>query len=172
MFPLQLFGVCLCASFSGKIREQGSGLSELQEGAQGIQGRSMCGDHMRRHFDVHVVNIRTDIEFVLFAGEFATPSISKRSNSLTIADPNQPLYGHLSSIDSTGTSVSPQLATNRCVELAWVVLPTFGSMDVMKNVNYIISQWSQWYHACTTHCAWVWNNSLHNTLESNVACKC
>lgn len=53
----------------------------------------------------HVVNIRTDIEFVLFAGGFATPCVLKKSNSLTFANPNQPLYGHLSSIDSTGTSM-------------------------------------------------------------------
>jgi len=53
MFPLQLFGARLCASFSGTILEQGSGLSELQEeGVQEIQGRSMCGDNMRRHLDV------------------------------------------------------------------------------------------------------------------------
>lgn len=39
MFPLQLFAACLYASFSGTIREQGSGLSELQEeGMQGVQG--------------------------------------------------------------------------------------------------------------------------------------
>lgn len=53
----------------------------------------------------HVVNIRTDIEFVLFAGGFATPCVLKKSNSLTFANPNQPLYGHLSSIDSTGNSM-------------------------------------------------------------------
>ncbi|KAL3719137.1 hypothetical protein ACJRO7_004137 [Eucalyptus globulus] len=53
----------------------------------------------------HVLNIRTDIEFVLFAGGFTIPCVLKRSNSLTFANPNQPLYGHLSSIDSTGTSM-------------------------------------------------------------------
>ncbi|XP_030449227.1 probable inactive purple acid phosphatase 27 [Syzygium oleosum] len=53
----------------------------------------------------HVVNIRTDIEFVLFTGGFVTPCMLNRSNSLTFANPNQPLYGHLSSIDSTGTSM-------------------------------------------------------------------
>lgn len=55
----------------------------------------------------HVVNFRTDIEFVLFAGGFATPCILKTSqNKLSFNNPKQPLYGHLSSIDSTATSVS------------------------------------------------------------------
>lgn len=54
----------------------------------------------------HVVNIRTDIEFVFFGGGFATPCIFSRSNPLNFANANQPLYGHLSSSDSSGTSVS------------------------------------------------------------------
>ncbi|GER31512.1 nucleotide pyrophosphatase/phosphodiesterase [Striga asiatica] len=53
----------------------------------------------------HVVNIRTDIEFVLFGGGFDTPCILKRSDPLSFANPNSPLYGHLSSPDSTGTKV-------------------------------------------------------------------
>ncbi|MCD7457310.1 hypothetical protein HAX54_034837 [Datura stramonium] len=49
---------------------------------------------------------RTDIEFVLFAGGFATPCILKKSNTkLSFTNPKQPLYGHLSSIDSTATSM-------------------------------------------------------------------
>ena len=54
----------------------------------------------------HVINIRTEIEFVFFAGGFDTPCILTRSNPVKFANPKQPLYGHLSSIDSTGTSVS------------------------------------------------------------------
>ncbi|KAK1278514.1 putative inactive purple acid phosphatase 27 [Acorus gramineus] len=53
----------------------------------------------------HVVNIRTDVEFVFFSGGFKTPCILKRSDPVKFANPNKPLYGHLSSIDSTGTSV-------------------------------------------------------------------
>ncbi|KAK4419782.1 putative inactive purple acid phosphatase 27 [Sesamum alatum] len=53
----------------------------------------------------HVINIRTDIEFVLFGGGFQTPCILKRSHPLTFANPNKPLYGHISSTDSTGTSM-------------------------------------------------------------------
>ena len=54
----------------------------------------------------HVVNIRTDIEFVFFAGAFDRPCILTRSIPVSFANPKMPLYGHLSSIDSTGTSVS------------------------------------------------------------------
>ncbi|KAB1227529.1 putative inactive purple acid phosphatase 27 [Morella rubra] len=53
----------------------------------------------------HVINIRTDIQFVLFAGGFDTPCVLTRSNPVNFANPKQPLYGHLSSIDSTGTSM-------------------------------------------------------------------
>ncbi|XP_009765790.1 probable inactive purple acid phosphatase 27 [Nicotiana sylvestris] len=53
----------------------------------------------------HVVNFRTDIEFVLFAGGFATPCILKTSNKLSFTNPKQPLHAHLSTIDSTGTSM-------------------------------------------------------------------
>ncbi|KAK1370470.1 Purple acid phosphatase [Heracleum sosnowskyi] len=53
----------------------------------------------------HVINIRTDIEFVFFSGGFVTPCILKRSTPRAFANPNTPLYGHLSSIDSTGNSM-------------------------------------------------------------------
>ncbi|ERN05081.1 probable inactive purple acid phosphatase 27 isoform X1 [Amborella trichopoda] len=53
----------------------------------------------------HVVNIRTDIEFVFFTGGFETPCILRRSQPLKFANPKMPLYGHLSSIDSTATSM-------------------------------------------------------------------
>nr|XP_043611654.1 probable inactive purple acid phosphatase 27 [Erigeron canadensis] len=53
----------------------------------------------------HVINIRTDIQFVFFGGGFLTPCVFARSNVLKFANPKQPLYGHLSSVDSTGTSM-------------------------------------------------------------------
>ncbi|KAF5189822.1 Purple acid phosphatase [Thalictrum thalictroides] len=53
----------------------------------------------------HVVNFRTDIEFVFFTGGFDTPCILRRSGTLNFAKPHTPLYGHLSSIDSAGTSM-------------------------------------------------------------------
>jgi hypothetical protein len=54
----------------------------------------------------HVVNFRTDVEFVLFSGGFGTPCVLKRSGPLRFANPARPLYGHLSSTDSAATSVS------------------------------------------------------------------
>nr|CAB3474537.1 unnamed protein product [Digitaria exilis] len=53
----------------------------------------------------HVVNFRTDVEFVLFSGGFRTPCLLKRSGVLRFANPASPLYGHLSSTDSTATSM-------------------------------------------------------------------
>ncbi|XP_054813737.1 probable inactive purple acid phosphatase 27 [Prosopis cineraria] len=53
----------------------------------------------------HVINIRTDIEFVFFSGGFSNPCILSRSTPLSFANPLKPLYGHISSIDSSGTSM-------------------------------------------------------------------
>ncbi|XP_047320801.1 probable inactive purple acid phosphatase 27 [Impatiens glandulifera] len=53
----------------------------------------------------HVVNIRTDIEFVFFGSGFTTPCILKRSSPLSFANPNKPLYPHLSSLDSSATKM-------------------------------------------------------------------
>lgn len=53
----------------------------------------------------HVINIRTDIEFVLFDNGFAAPCILKRTTPLPFANPNRPLYGHISSVNSTATSM-------------------------------------------------------------------
>ncbi|XP_058782395.1 probable inactive purple acid phosphatase 27 [Vicia villosa] len=53
----------------------------------------------------HVINIRTDIEFVFFTGGFLNPCLVGRSTPLSFANPKKPLYGHLSNIDSTATSM-------------------------------------------------------------------
>ncbi|XP_042479945.1 probable inactive purple acid phosphatase 27, partial [Macadamia integrifolia] len=53
----------------------------------------------------HVINIRTDIEFVFFTGGFDTPCILRRTHPVKFSNPNAPLYGHLSSVDSTGESM-------------------------------------------------------------------
>ena len=63
---------------------------------------STCGATL----SFHLINIRTGIKFVFFAGGFETPCILAVSDSASFANPQKPLYGHLSSIDSTGTSVS------------------------------------------------------------------
>ncbi|KQK10182.1 nucleotide pyrophosphatase/phosphodiesterase [Brachypodium distachyon] len=53
----------------------------------------------------HVINFRTDVEFVFFSGGFQTPCVLKRSGVLRFANPAKPLHGHLSSTDSTATSM-------------------------------------------------------------------
>ncbi|XP_038688892.1 probable inactive purple acid phosphatase 27 [Tripterygium wilfordii] len=53
----------------------------------------------------HVINFRTDISFVLLAGGFGATCTWARTDPLGFANPNKPLYGHLSSVDSTGTSM-------------------------------------------------------------------
>ncbi|KAL5219707.1 hypothetical protein ABZP36_024420 [Zizania latifolia] len=53
----------------------------------------------------HVINFRTDVEFVLFSGGFLTPCFLTRSGALRFANPATPLHGHLSSTDSKATSM-------------------------------------------------------------------
>ncbi|OIV99663.1 hypothetical protein TanjilG_17473 [Lupinus angustifolius] len=53
----------------------------------------------------HVVNIRSDIEFAFFSGGYLNPCLVTRSNPIKFDNPKMPLYGHLSSIDSTATSM-------------------------------------------------------------------
>ncbi|KAL9249440.1 putative inactive purple acid phosphatase 24 [Drosera capensis] len=53
----------------------------------------------------HYVNMRTDMEFVSFADGFDAPCILTRTNPVPFANPSSPLRGHLSSMDSTGTSM-------------------------------------------------------------------
>ncbi|CAN1128266.1 Probable inactive purple acid phosphatase 27 [Linum perenne] len=53
----------------------------------------------------HVINFRTDVEFVFFTGGFDTPCVLVRSGPLKFSNPNQPLYSHISSVDSSATSM-------------------------------------------------------------------
>ncbi|EPS65200.1 hypothetical protein M569_09578, partial [Genlisea aurea] len=53
----------------------------------------------------HVINIRTDIKAVMFSGGYDSPVIVATSRSVPFRNPEQPLYGHISSPDSTGTSM-------------------------------------------------------------------
>ncbi|KAB5572979.1 hypothetical protein DKX38_000173 [Salix brachista] len=64
----------------------------------------------------HVINIRTDIEFVFFAGGFETPCILTRSGPMKFSNPNQPLHGHVSSTDSAATSNF----NDQAMRLTWV----------------------------------------------------
>ncbi|KAF3794713.1 putative inactive purple acid phosphatase 24 [Nymphaea thermarum] len=50
-------------------------------------------------------DVETDIGFVLFHGGFDAPCVLKRSNTLRFDNPLMPLYPHLSSLDSTSTSM-------------------------------------------------------------------
>ncbi|ONK71228.1 uncharacterized protein A4U43_C04F6200 [Asparagus officinalis] len=71
-----------------------------------LQGDDDCGvQTCNGSVTFHIVNFRTDVEFVLFTGGFSTPCILKRSDPISFANPSMPLYGHMSSIDSTATSM-------------------------------------------------------------------
>ena len=52
-----------------------------------------------------IINIRTDIKFVFFTGGFHAPCVLAYTSPLSFANPNQPLYGHLSLVDSSGMTV-------------------------------------------------------------------
>ncbi|KAJ7519051.1 hypothetical protein O6H91_20G020900 [Diphasiastrum complanatum] len=52
-----------------------------------------------------LVNIRTDTVFVFFMGGLNIPCVLARSDPFQFENPNAPLYGHLSSIDSSSTSM-------------------------------------------------------------------
>ncbi|KAE8648459.1 nucleotide pyrophosphatase/phosphodiesterase-like [Cucumis sativus] len=53
----------------------------------------------------HVINFRTDVEVALFGGGFTSPCLYLRSQPLPFLNPSAPLYGQLSSLDSTATSM-------------------------------------------------------------------
>lgn len=74
---------------------------ECKQNQNGKSSVTTCSGSIK----FHVINIRSDIEFVFFSGGFLKPCIVGRSLPLGFANPKKPLYGHLSSIDSTGTSV-------------------------------------------------------------------
>lgn len=93
--------------------------------------------------EFHVINIRTDIEFVFFAGGFVTPCILKRTMPRSFANPKKPLYGHLSSIDSTGSSMrvtwvsgdnSPQQVQYGNGKSQTSVVTTFSQADMCSSV--------------------------------------
>ncbi|CAI9765012.1 unnamed protein product [Fraxinus pennsylvanica] len=104
---------------------------------------STCGATL----SFHVINIRTDIEFVLFSGGFLTPCILRRSQPLTFANPNKPLYGHISSTDSTSKSMrvtwvsgnqQSQLVQYGNGKSATSLVSTFSQSD-MCNTSYLQS---------------------------------
>ncbi|KAG6415530.1 hypothetical protein SASPL_122942 [Salvia splendens] len=87
----------------------------------------------------HVINIRTDIEFVMFTGGFETPCILNRSDPIKFANPNQPLYARVASVDSTATSMrltwvsgdrSPQQVQYGDAQTAHSSVSTFSQDDM------------------------------------------
>jgi hypothetical protein len=52
-----------------------------------------------------IINIRTTILFAFFTGGFDAPCLLKTSSALNFSNPSSPLYAHLSSPDSTATSM-------------------------------------------------------------------
>ncbi|CAL0329407.1 unnamed protein product [Lupinus luteus] len=91
----------------------------------------------------HVVNIRSDIEFAFFSGGYLTPCLLARSNPIKFHNPKMPLYGHLSSIDSTATSM----------RLTWVSgdnQPQQIQYGDGKKVTSQVTTFSQ-YDMCSSH---------------------
>ncbi|GAB2223011.1 hypothetical protein Droror1_Dr00017145 [Drosera rotundifolia] len=74
----------------------------------------------------HFVNFRTPMEFVAFADGFKTPCIlTMTGNPVPFANPSSPLRGHLSSPDSTGTSVRILRHTSSISLMIVIVLHDF-----------------------------------------------
>ncbi|XP_027354282.1 probable inactive purple acid phosphatase 27 [Abrus precatorius] len=98
-----------------------------------------CGGSIK----FHVINIRSDIEFVFFTGGFVEPCIVGKSKPLGFANPKRPLYGHLSSIDSTGTSMrltwvsgdrEPQKVQYESGKTATSAVTTFSQDDMCTSI--------------------------------------
>ncbi|XP_020114415.1 probable inactive purple acid phosphatase 27 isoform X2 [Ananas comosus] len=90
----------------------------------------------------HVINFRTDVEFVFFAGGFDTPCVLGRSDPVPFANPSMPLNGHLSSLDSTATSMrltwvsgdsNPQLVQYGEGKTATSQVATFTQADMCSS---------------------------------------
>ncbi|KAJ7562764.1 hypothetical protein O6H91_03G083700 [Diphasiastrum complanatum] len=90
-----------------------------------------------------LINIRTPITFVFYTGGFDTPCILLTSDPIQFANPSSPLYGHLSSIDSTGTTMrltwvsgdsQPQLIQYGGGQTATSAVSSFSSTDMCASV--------------------------------------
>ncbi|KAJ4778499.1 Purple acid phosphatase [Rhynchospora pubera] len=82
------------------------------------------------------------IEFVFFTGDFSLPCVLARTNPIKFANPSAPLYGHVSSIDSTGTSMrltwvsgdqTPQQVQYASGKSATSTVKTFTVADMCSN---------------------------------------
>ncbi|KAH7415902.1 hypothetical protein KP509_14G065200 [Ceratopteris richardii] len=90
-----------------------------------------------------ILNIRTDIKFVLFTGGFSSPCVLAESKPLSFENPNQPLYGHLSVVGSSGTSVKlrwvsghadPQLVNYASGKFSQSTVTTFQKSDMCNGM--------------------------------------
>lgn len=91
----------------------------------------------------NLINIRTDIKFVFFTGGFDAPCILTQTDPVSFANPNQPLYGHLSSVDSTGTSMKltwvsgdsqPQTVQYAASQSVQSTVTTFHQSDMCSGI--------------------------------------
>jgi len=104
----------------------------------------------------HVINIRSDIEFVFFSNGFLKPCLVGRSTPVSFANPKQPLYGHLSSTDSTGTSVSTKLLFLLQIFSVLYSQIWFGPAD---EINM-----GQWRQGASANPICKWKSSHFNSL--------
>ncbi|MCO5560917.1 hypothetical protein L7F22_014537 [Adiantum nelumboides] len=87
--------------------------------------------------------LREDIKFVLFTGGLTSPCVLAQSQPLSFANPKQPLYSHLSVIDSSGTSVKltwvsgdsqPQTVQYADGRSSQSTVTTFRQTDMCKGI--------------------------------------
>ncbi|KAG1365469.1 putative inactive purple acid phosphatase 24 [Cocos nucifera] len=102
MAPMMIIGFVMQAQF---LSNDPSYLTCKKHECQSYSGKECKVHTCSGSVTFHVVNFRTDVAFVFFAGGFDTPCVLRRSDPIGFSNPNSPLYGHLSSIDSTGTSM-------------------------------------------------------------------
>jgi hypothetical protein len=105
--------------------------------------KSTCQDSVGGHcvtttcsgsLTFRLINIRTDITFVFFTGGFLVPCVLNTSAALPFANPSSPLYGHLSSVDSTATQV--------CVFYVHCIVAKIehANCGICMHVRWLISQ--------------------------------
>ena len=91
-----------------------------------------------------MINIRTNLIFVFFSGGLDVPCVVNATAPLSFANPNSPLYGHLSSVDSTGTRVIDLLSlsteSTAGMTLVKVMHPeNFGFLGFKKLLDFVNS---------------------------------
>lgn len=115
--------------------------------------KSTCQDSVGGHcvtttcsgsLTFRLINIRTDITFVFFTGGFLVPCVLNTSATLPFANPKSPLYGHLSSVDSTATQV--------CVFMCNCILAKIehANRGICMHVRWLISlrKTANWVSNC------------------------